>query len=1125
MDERPFGGPEEPSDTQYGYCGDQSINNGEDVSYVYEPSTHTLTISGSGPMRDQNMPWGGGKMGGYMDFITTVVIESGVTTIGDMAFWRGSNISSVSIANTVTSIGVEAFSMCESLEAITIPNSVSTICKDAFEYCSSLESVTIPASVTAIEPGAFSYCSSLTGITVDGDNMKYKGIDGVLFSRDGNTVVAYPSGKTDICYEISAGVTHIENYAFKGTRHLTTIIIPSTVISIGKYAFTESVALTTVSFDSGSGLKSIGEYAFIECDNLETVNFPDGVTTVGSNIVYNTPWFNNQPDGLIYVGKVVCGFKGNGTSAIIADGTLAICPWAFENCSTLVSVSIPASVKSIGKYAFDYCTALESIIIPAGVRTIENGVFQQCNALESVSFAGGSLLDTIKGGAFQSCYNLSSIIIPDKVKLIADYAFSFCNNLSYVVIPSSVDSIGQGVFKESNNIEDVYCFADPGKLTWSEVYYERGFKTDGSTKCHVADASLWISDADRLNLSFESDLYDVAYVPLWHVDANHDGTTAERAFIISTTDGLDMLAAVINDGGFDFTDKYFKLGNDITYSHEGFGPTESNYTPIGVFEEDPKDPQNPLFKGFNGIFDGNGKTISGIRIYNASEDRLDVGQGIFKVVGPNGIIRNLTVDDTKVTAAAGVAGIVSIAAGCLIENCISYADLFVLNSDRSCGMSGGIVAVSMSARISDCTSHSTITVGDDAVGCQFIGGIVGMNSGDVDNCYSYGTITTGDDAIYCGGFGGIVGMNECGNITNCLSSVTITVGDNPDECSNFGGITGYFYEGNVSDNIAIGATMPDLGTAGAVAGFVNNKYAILKNNYYSNCTVGTNTDNIGHDGSDVDTNDGAVKATILVETEAAPATLSDGEKVVFRREFRQGVSSTVCLPFVIDADQAAAAGAFYTFYDVDMSNDEWTVIMTQENPGNKVNGALEAHMPYLFIPANDGAVLFHGVADGSDVTSGFVDGGDWAFIGTYQSIAWNAGHEGLGKVYGFAANKYEAPDKDGDSNPDYTINPGKFVMAGAGASIAPYRAYLSYVPNVKLAPGRRASGASQPLPGSMKVVLLGSNGIETAVGRIDTATGNVSIDTWYDMNGRQIDGVPSNGGMYIHGGKTIMINK
>jgi hypothetical protein len=204
--------------------------------------------------------------------------------------------------------------------------------------------------------------------------------------------------------------------------------------------------------------------------------------------------------------------------------------------------------------------------------------------------------------------------------------------------------------------------------------------------------------------------------------------------------------------------------------------------------------------------------------------------------------------------------------------------------------------------------------------------------------------------------------------------------------------------------------------------------------------------------------------------------------------------------------------------------DDWTVVMQEVAGNNMVDGDLEANTPYLFIPDADGPVLFIGEADGSSVTAGNATNGDWTFKGTYESIEWNADNADLGKVYGFAAQKYEAPDNNGDSNPDYTVNPGKFVMAGAGASIAPYRSYLMYNP-VLSAPSRGGSRPQLSLPGSMKVVLLGSDGVETAVGKINTATGDISIDSWYDMSGRKLQGAPAKGGMYIHGGKTIMINE
>ena len=448
------------------------------------------------------------------------------------------------------------------------------------------------------------------------------------------------------------------------------------------------------------------------------------------------------------------------------------------------------------------------------------------------------------------------------------------------------------------------------------------------------------------------------------------------------------------------------------------------------------------------------------------------------------------------------------------------------------GILGGIAGESMEGSISNCTSYSTITIGDDIENCQYVGGIVGgVQLGVTDNCFSYSSIIIGDNARDFIGFGGITGTVEEGSITNCFSSTTIEFGDNFSRITDFGGIAGIVEESRVSGNIVVGLDLPNLATAGAIFGTdeddpgTDEDDPIFSNNYYSNCTVGVNSDNIGHRGSDITTDDGAVKATILLENEAAPASLADGEKVVFRREFKQGVSSTVCLPVAIDESLASAAGKFFTFAGVDMTDpDDWTVVMQEVAGNNMVNGDLEANTPYLFIPDADGPVLFIGEADGSSVTAGNATNGNWTFQGTYESIEWNAGNADLGKVYGFAAQKYEAPDNNGDSNPDYTVNPGKFVMAGAGASIAPYRSYLMYNP-VLSAPSRGGSRPQLSLPGSMKVVLLGSDGVETAVGKINTATGEISIDSWYDMSGRKLQGAPAKGGMYIHGGKTIMINE
>ncbi len=141
-----------------------------------------------------------------------------------------------------------------------------------------------------------------------------------------------------------------------------------------------------------SGVTSIGESAFSGCTSLATVSIPASVTSVGSGAFDNTPWLNDQPDGVVYVGKVAYQWNGDAAIATIADGTVSISPWAFAGAQ-ITSVSIPASVTSIGDFAFMYCTSLESITIPASVTSIGNSAFEGCTSLKSVFMLANSTVD------------------------------------------------------------------------------------------------------------------------------------------------------------------------------------------------------------------------------------------------------------------------------------------------------------------------------------------------------------------------------------------------------------------------------------------------------------------------------------------------------------------------------------------------------------------------------------------------------------------------------------------------------------------------------------------------------------------------------------------------------------
>lgn len=262
---------------------------------------------------------------------------------------------------------------------------------------------------------------------------------------------------------------------------------------------------------------------------------------------------------------------------------------------------------------------------------------------------------------------------------------------------------------------------------------------------------------------------------------------------------------------------------------------------------------------------------------------------------------------------------------------------------------------------------------------------------------------------------------------------------------------------------------------------------------------------------------------VLNETTGFDNTFATGN-YEYTRTFKCGIASTVCLPFSVTAAQAASVGKFYTFDGIDKTGEKWEVIMKETNT---VSTDLSANTPYLFMP-----YIFDGMSQGDAVEftfSGTVStagNGDyyswtepgtssyWTFQGVYYNLAWNEGNENLGKVYGFAAQSH-----DGGS---YTVNPGDFVKAMAGASIAPFRAFLKFTP-VSGAPRRGA--AEEALPSRMTVRLVNADGDVTAIGTIDTKTGEIRFDSeaWYTLDGRRLNGKPAQKGVYINNGKKIIV--
>lgn len=279
-------------------------------------------------------------------------------------------------------------------------------------------------------------------------------------------------------------VVGLENTSYSGE-----LVIPENVNYNGKTllvkyiggnAFKGCTGITSASI--GKNAKYIEEEAFSGCTNLLSFNIPNSVEDVGYDAFANTAWHNNLSNGLIYKDNVLFGYKGEQPEGHleVLEGTRVIVSSAFSYCRRLSSVKFPSSLITIGDNAF-FQTGLTSVTIPNSVKLIHDQAFHSCRDLEKMEVESGNTIYDSRNNCnaiIKTSTNLlvsgcKNTIIPNTVTSIASLAFRGQDNLKSIVIPNSITSIGSGAFYRCG-LEMIYSqieepFAIDGKAEGAYV--------------------------------------------------------------------------------------------------------------------------------------------------------------------------------------------------------------------------------------------------------------------------------------------------------------------------------------------------------------------------------------------------------------------------------------------------------------------------------------------------------------------------------------------------------------------------------------------------------------------------------------------------------------------------------
>lgn len=420
------------------------------------------------------------------------------TSIGNYAFENCTNLKGVKIPDTATAIGAATFYGCSTLESIEIPDSVTSMGSEIFRGCTGLTSVQLSANVAYVPTHTFNGCTNLKNITIP---------DKV--TNIGSYAFANCTSLTSV--DLGKRIQRIESYAFDGCTNLKSVVIQDTLTTVDMSAFLSCNSLKNVCYTGdktqwseisihGYGNieltgatrhynydRSVGIAVAIDSTNRSYAGYTgeanqDWVipeqfydeskgllctpTSIANNAFQNVTTLKSVtfPDTVTSIGTKAFMGCTSLTSLDLGEGVTTIGNSAFENCSNIAgTLVVPKSVTNLGQYAFWNCAKVTKVVIEATTLTSLSGAFGGCAGLTSVGPAGsGASLElpasvtSLASSEFEDCTGLTEVVLPETITSFGTYAFYCCTNLKSIQIPASLKTVNNYAFHGCSALTDIY---------------------------------------------------------------------------------------------------------------------------------------------------------------------------------------------------------------------------------------------------------------------------------------------------------------------------------------------------------------------------------------------------------------------------------------------------------------------------------------------------------------------------------------------------------------------------------------------------------------------------------------------------------------------------------------------